>query len=76
MWKFSQWFQKAHSFHEINGLTCQEALRFKGLCLCCLMIFAVMYDHTFSKLADNLIRHQVKLIHNMGCQPGDCIWSL
>ena len=33
-----------------------------------------MYDHTFSKLAIHQIRHQAT--HKVGCQPGDCIWSL
>ena len=33
-----------------------------------------MYDHTFSKLANHQIRHQATL--EVGCQPGDCIWSL
>ena len=35
--------------------------------------FGVMYDHTFSKLANNQIRHYST--QKMGCQPGDCIWS-
>ena len=35
---------------------------------------SVMYDHTFSKLAKHQIRHQAT--HTVGCQPGDCIWSL
>ena len=34
----------------------------------------VMYDFTFSKLANHQIRH--KATHKAGCQPGDCIWSL
>ena len=33
-----------------------------------------MYDHTFSKLTNHQIRHQAT--HKVGCQPGDCIWSL
>ena len=33
-----------------------------------------MYDHVFSKLANHQIRHQAT--HKVGCQPGDCIWSL
>ena len=36
--------------------------------------FGIMYDHTFSKLANHQIRHQAK--HKVGCQPGDYIWSL
>ena len=36
--------------------------------------FSVMYDHTFSKLANHQIRHQAT--HKVGCLPGDCIWSL
>ena len=35
--------------------------------------FGVMYDHTFSKLANHQIRHQAT--HKVGCQPGACIWS-
>ena len=33
-----------------------------------------MYDHTFSKIAN----HQIKpwATHIVGCQPGDCVWSL
>ena len=37
-------------------------------------LFSVMYEHTFSKLANHQIRHQVT--HTVGGQPGDCIWSL
>ena len=33
-----------------------------------------MCDHTFSKLANHQIRHLAT--HKVGCQPGDCIWSL
>ena len=36
--------------------------------------FSVMYDHTFSKLANHQIKHQTT--HKVGCQPGDCMWSL
>ena len=44
----------------------------------CLMVsartFGVMYEHTLSKLANHQIRHQATF--KVGCQPGDCIWSL
>ena len=33
-----------------------------------------MRDHIFSEFATHQIRHQAT--HEMGCQPGDCIWSL
>ena len=33
-----------------------------------------MYDHAFSKLANHQIRHQAA--YKVGCQPGDCAWSL
>ena len=33
-----------------------------------------MYDHNFPKLANHQTRHQAT--HKVGCQPGDCIWSL
>ena len=36
--------------------------------------FGVMYGHTFLKLANHQIRHQAT--HKVGCQTGDCIWSL
>ena len=36
--------------------------------------FGVMYDHTFSKFTNHQIRHEAT--HKVGCQPGDCIWSL
>ena len=36
--------------------------------------FGVMFDHTFSELANQQIKHQGT--HEVGCQPGDCIWSL
>ena len=36
--------------------------------------FSVMCDHIFSKLANHQISHQAT--HKLGCQPGDCIWSL
>ena len=32
-----------------------------------------MYDHTFSKLANHLIRYQAT--HKVGCRPGDCIYG-
>ena len=49
--------------------------------------FGVMYDHTFSKLANHQIRHQATpeiyllvneflATHKVDCQPGDCIRSL
>ena len=34
----------------------------------------IMHDHTFSKLANHQIRHQAT--HKVGCQSGDCAWSL
>ena len=37
-------------------------------------VFGAKYDHTFSKLANHQIRHQAT--HKVGCQLGDCIWSL
>ena len=33
-----------------------------------------MYDHTFSELANHQLRHLAT--HKVGCQSGDCIWSL
>ncbi len=33
-----------------------------------------MYDHTFSELPNHQIRHQAT--DKVGCQPGDCMWSL
>ena len=36
--------------------------------------FGVMYDHTFSELANHQLRHLAT--HKVGCQSGDCIWSL
>ena len=33
-----------------------------------------MYDHTFSKLANHQIRHQIT--HKVGCQPDDCMRPL
>ena len=34
-----------------------------------------MYDHPFPNyFANHQIRHQTT--HTVGCQPGDCIWSL
>ena len=36
--------------------------------------FSVMYDHTFSRLANHQIR--IQAVNKVGCQPGDCIWSL
>ena len=33
-----------------------------------------MYDHTYSTLANHQIKHQAT--HKVGCQPGDCIWSI
>ena len=36
--------------------------------------FGVMYDQTFSSLANYQIRHQAT--HKVGCEPGECIWSL
>ena len=35
--------------------------------------FGVMYDHTFSKLANHQIRHQVT--YKVGGRSSDCIWS-
>ena len=51
-----------------------------GLVLCCLMTPGLSKDircHVwpyFFKLANTQIRHQVT--HEVGCQPGICIWSL
>ena len=33
-----------------------------------------MYDHAFSKFANHQIRDQAT--HKVGCQHGDCLWSL
>ena len=33
-----------------------------------------MYDHKFSTLANHETKHQAT--HKVGCQPGDCTWSL
>ena len=33
-----------------------------------------MCDHTFSELANYQLRHLAT--HKVGCQSGDCIWSL
>ena len=48
-----------------------------GFGLCCLVTtglskdIGVMYDYTFSKLANHQIRHQAT--QKVGCQPGDCM---
>ena len=45
--------------------------------LCCLVtpgLSKETKDHNFSRLANHPTRHQAT--HKVGCQPGDCIWSL
>ena len=44
---------------------------FNDTCSQLVRIFSVMYDHTFSKLANHWIRHQAT--HKVGCQHGDCL---
>ena len=45
---------------------------FNGIWSVSVRTFGVIYDHTFSMLADHQIRH--KATHKMGCQLGDCTW--
>ena len=67
-----------HRFGTKNDGSQSKGLVWFGLC--CLMTpglskdISVMYDHTFSKLANHHMRHQATYI--AGCQPGYCIWSL
>ena len=74
-----------HNVTVINHQFYNYKMQAKFLCevgwVCFLMtpglhkdIWDIMYDHAFSKLANHQIRH--KATQKVGCQPGDCIWSL
>ena len=60
-----------------NNAHSETNIRVRVVGLCCFMTpglsktFGVMYDHTFSNLANHQIRHQGT--HKVDCQPGDCI---
>ena len=63
-----------------KGIRAKRCIGLVWFDLCCLMTPGLSKEiwchvwNNFSKLVNHQTRHQAT--HKMGCQPGDCIWSL